>query len=307
MSVRNITVEVPATSANVGPGFDCVGLALGLSNHVSVELLPGTSCEIDIQGKGSGELSRGPDNLVLVAMRHLYAKAGCELPAVRLEQRNGIPLCSGLGSSAAAEISGLVAANELLGRPFSQRELCLVALELEDHPDNIVPALCGGLCVAIAQHGAAGWDLDYVRLEPPTELTAVIASPNLRIETVESRRRLPNSYSRADAVYNTARASLLVASLVARDWAALAVALEDKFHQPYRLPHIKGAQSVLDAAKEAGAIGAVLSGSGPTLMALCLGDGQAVAEAMERTWQAAGVEVSVAPTRLSASGARVVA
>lgn len=306
MSVRSITIEVPATSANVGPGFDCVGLALGLTNRVKVELLPGTSCEIDIQGKGSAELSRGPDNLVLVAMRHLYAKAGQELPAVRLEQRNDIPLCSGLGSSAAAEISGLVAANELLGRPFSARELCLVALELEDHPDNIVPAISGGLCVAIAQHTGAGWDLDYVRLEPPSELTAVIASPDLRIETVESRRRLPNSYSRADAVYNTARASLLVAALVARDWEALACALEDKFHQPYRLPHIKGAQSVLDAAKAAGAIGAVLSGSGPTLLALCDNDGAAVAEAMDSTWRAAGVAVDVRPVRLSATGARVV-
>lgn len=305
--MRSVTIEVPATSANVGPGFDCVGLALGLSNRIKVEVLPGTSCEIDIQGQGRDELSRGPDNLVLVAMRHLYAKAGRELPAVRLEQRNAIPLCSGLGSSAAAEISGLVAANELLGRPFTQRQLCLVALELEDHPDNIVPALCGGLCVAIAQHGAGGWDLDYVRLEPPSELTAVIASPNLRIETVESRRRLPNSYSRTDAVYNTARASLLVAALVARDWEALACALEDRFHQPYRLPHIRGAQATLDAAKEAGAIGAVLSGSGPTLMALCTGDGAAVAQAMEQTWRAAGVEVHVTPTRLSAAGARAVA
>jgi homoserine kinase len=297
-------VEVPATSANLGPGFDCCGLALELCNRVEVEEIGGTTCEIEIAGCGTTELSRGPDNLVLVAMRHLFAKQGRELPGVRLRQHNAIPLCSGLGSSAAAEISGLVAANELLDRPYTNKELGLVALELENHPDNIIPALEGGLVVAVAQHLRRGWQLDYTRLEPPP-LTAVIATPSLKVETVESRRRLPMRYSRADAVFNIGHAALLVASLVAGDWSALASALDDKIHQPYRLAALEGAPEVIAAAKAAGAIGAVLSGSGPTILALCEGDGEAIATAMKACWQRFGVTVDARCTRPRAAGAVV--
>ena len=180
-TVKRVTIEVPATSANLGPGFDCVGLALSVYNRVDVEVLPGTACEVHIEGYGAHELSRGPDNLVLVAMRHLYAKLDREMPAVRLRQNNAIPLCSGLGSSAAAEIGGLVAANELLGRPLSSAELGRLALDFEDHPDNIIPALVGGLVVAVAEHGASGWQLQYRRLDPPP-FTAVLATPSRRVE-----------------------------------------------------------------------------------------------------------------------------
>lgn len=302
-----LTVTAPATSANLGPGFDCVGLALELRNSVQLTTLRDTTnLEIDITGEGAGELSRGPDNLVVVAMRHLYAKLGQMLPGLRLHLHNEVPLCSGLGSSAAAEISGLVAANALLGEPFSPRELLLVALELENHPDNIPPALLGGLCTAIAQHDEArGWVLDYVRLDPPAGLRAVLATAQVRIETVASRRRLPASYSRADAVHNSARAALLIAALAAGDWAALATALDDRFHQPYRLPHIPGAEATLAAARAAGAKGAVLSGSGPTLLAFCADDPAPVAEAMAAAQAAAGLASVVRVVDLSAAGATV--
>jgi homoserine kinase len=301
-----VTVEVPATSANLGAGFDCLGLALELCNTVTVEELHGTDIEVTVAGCGTTELSRGPDNLVLVAMRHLYAKQGRRLPGIRLDQHNGIPLCSGLGSSAAAEISGLTAANVLLGEPFTARDLALIALELENHPDNIMPALLGGLVVAVAQHRRGGWELAYTRLDPPP-LQAVIVTPNLKVETVESRRKLPTRYSRADAVFNIGRAALLVAAVAQGDWAALATALDDRIHQPYRLPAIEGAPEVIAAAKEAGAIGAVLSGSGPTILALCASGGEAVAEAVAAKWREFGVGVNAQVLATRAVGARVVA
>lgn len=303
--MKRLTVEVPATSANMGPGFDCVGLALSVYNRVEVEVLPGTACEVHIEGYGQQELSRGPDNLVLVAMRHLYAKVDRELPAIRLRQNNAIPLCSGLGSSAAAEIAGLVAANELLGRPFSPLELGRLALDFEDHPDNIIPALVGGLVIAVAEHTETGWHLQYRRLDPPP-FTAVIATPSRRVETVESRRRLPDRYSRADVVYNLGRAALLVAALTAGDRECLATALRDKVHQPYRLPAVEGSAEVLQAARDAGAIGAVLSGSGPTVIALCDHEPERVAAAMTECWQGFGLTVKAYPVAPSAAGARVV-
>lgn len=296
-----VTVDVPATTANLGPGFDCLGLALAVRNRVEVEPLERPRFEVTIAGDGAGELPTGRRNLVAVAMRHVFDLAPVAPAGARIHQTNGIPLCSGMGSSAAARVGGLVAANELCGRPFDTGALAALASGLEGHPDNVVPALVGGLAVSTED----GEGVRYVRLDPPAGLRAVMAIPAQQLLTSSSRRVLPRRFTREDTVYNIGRTALLVAGFVAGDDEAVGAAMQDRVHQPYRLPLIPGAEAVLAAAREAGAIGAVISGAGPSLLALCRDRCEAVAEAMRVTWAAHDVEARSLILDLDAEGARI--
>lgn len=294
-----VTVHVPATTANLGPGFDCVGLALDFGNSLVAEPAESGVWEVTVEGLGAGELPVDRSSLAIQAMQRLFAEVPDAPRGARLVQHNRVPLCSGLGSSSTAIVGGLVAANALCGSPLGQRRLVELATELEGHPDNVAPAILGGLVVVTA----AGGELAYVRFDAPTDLQAVIAMPNLRLSTAEARRALPQSYTKADAIFNVTRAALLVAALVSGDHDALSVALQDRIHQPYRLPLMRGAAEVLDAARAAGALGAVVSGAGPTLLALCEGGAEAVAEAMQAAWAQAGVKAEAKVVGLSNAGA----
>ncbi|NUQ00015.1 MAG: homoserine kinase, partial [Armatimonadetes bacterium] len=161
--MSKVTLEIPATTANLGPGFDCVGLALGLCNRIEAAALDHAGWEISIAGAGEAELPRHRQNLVAQAMEEVFDLVGSRPAGVRLSLTNRIPLCSGLGSSAAARVGGIVAANELCGRPLSTLELARLAAQMEGHPDNVVPALVGGLVVAVLD----GEQLSYVRFDPP--------------------------------------------------------------------------------------------------------------------------------------------
>lgn len=298
----SVRVVIPATTANLGPGFDCVGMALGLHNELVAEPLDGPQWIAQISGEGADELPIEGDNLALQAMRRCFAEIGAGPAGVRLVQHNRVPLCSGLGSSSTAIVGGLVAANALAGAPLSAAELLRLATEIEGHPDNVAPALLGGLVVVAAD----GTDVHWVRFDPPTGLCAVVAMPELRLSTAEARRALPESYPKADTVFNLGRAALLVAALVSGDRRALAAALWDRIHQPYRLPLIPGGAEVLEAARGAGALGAVISGAGPTLLAFCEpAEALAVGVAMRESWSAAGVAARVEQLPLSADGARL--
>lgn len=297
--MAELAVRVPATSANLGPGFDCVGVALGLYNEIRAEPLDEPRWEVDVRGHGAAALAAGSEpNLTVVAMQLLFARVDRPPAGVRLHLNNQIPFSSGLGSSAAARVGGLFCANELCGRPYSIDELGAMSLELENHPDNITPALRGGLIVALVDDGR----IRHVRFDPPP-LTAVLAVPDYGIPTPGARKLLPDGYSRADAVYNLAHATLLVAGLVAGDQAAVRAAMDDRLHQPYRLPTIAGAAETIAAAREAGALGAVLSGSGPSLLALVDGDGTAVGQAMRETWARHGANVGIHTVPLESRGA----
>lgn len=297
--MSQVTVNVPATTANLGPGFDCVGLALDFGNTLTAEVAAPGVWSVTVQGLGAGELPVDQSSLAIQAMQRLFAEVGDAPRGVMLTQDNRVPLCSGLGSSSTAIVGGLVAANALCGSPFGERRLVELATELEGHPDNVAPALLGGLVVV----AAAGGELAYVRFDAPTDLQAVVAMPDLRLSTAEARRALPDTYPKADAIFNVTRAALLVAALVAGDHEALRVALQDRIHQPYRLPLMQGAADVLDAARQAGALGAVVSGAGPTLLALCDGGTAAVAAAMVEAWAKAGVQAEAKVVGLSNVGA----
>jgi homoserine kinase len=275
-------ILVPATTANLGPGFDCLGMALALYNEIEVIPLdaPPDSTEIvEIEGEGSLELPGDDRNMIVYGMHRAFARAGVTPPPFRLKTVNHIPMMSGLGSSSAAIVGGIVAGNELIGKPLSRNDLLTLATEMEGHPDNVGPALLGGLIVAVAT--ASLPIITQVEIPP---LQAVIVTPDLRVATDEARRILPPMLSRHDAIYNIGRAALVVQAFAKGDFDLLGRAMDDRLHQPYRKHLIKGYDDVVSAAKEAGASAVAISGSGPTLIAFAPDRHQAIAHEMRQAF-----------------------
>lgn len=263
MKSRKVTVRVPASTSNLGPAFDCLGLALGLYNEVTLEVLEERGDPlIEIEGEGAGALPRSRDNLIARAASAVLA--GRERGRLKLSCVNRIPLARGLGSSAAAAVAGLFAANALLGKDGLGREQLLeYATALEGHPDNVAPAIFGGLIVSTRQ---AKKVVTYP-LKPHKDLAAAVCIPDFELMTSQSRSVVPTSYLREDAVENVSRALLLGSALERGLWDRLPAAMEDRFHQPHRAALVKGLSSVIKAARKEGC-GAALSGAGPCVLAL---------------------------------------
>jgi homoserine kinase len=278
-----VHVRIPATSANLGPGFDALGLALALYNEVVAEERQGVS--VKIEGEGADRLPRDASNVVARGVELAYEAAGRAFRGCALECVNRIPAARGLGSSAAAWVGGLVAGNALLGSPLSRDTLLVLAARAEGHPDNVAAAIFGGLTVSCGTPDG----VTAVTLPVPANLAWVVLVPEVTSATAEARALLPRSVPREDAVFNVQRVALLLAGLQAALPAALSVALEDRLHQPYRLKLFPWMPEVVTAARAAGALGCVLSGAGPSLLAVVAGDGGAVGRAMEQALGRAGV------------------
>ena len=279
-----VHVRVPATSANLGPGFDALGLALALYNEVTAAEADGVS--VRIEGEGAGRLPPNGHNVVARGVRQAYEAAGRPFPGVALTCVNRVPPARGLGSSAAAWVGGLVAGNALLGGPLSRDVLLALAARAEGHPDNVAAALLGGLTVscALGDGGVAA-----VSLPVPGGVRWVVLVPELTSATAEARAVLPQSVPRADAVFNVQRVALLLAALQAGRLDLLGPALDDRLHQPYRLKLFPWMPAVADAARAAGALGCVLSGAGPSLLAAVRDDADVVVRSMEGALAAAGI------------------
>jgi homoserine kinase len=279
-----VRVLAPATSANLGPGFDALGLALALHNEVSASEFD--RVVVRVEGEGSGVLSTGEDNVVVRGVRLAYQEAGRSFKGIAIECVNRIPLARGLGSSAAAWVGGLVAGNGLLGSTLTPGLMLGLAARAEGHPDNVTAALLGGLTVSCE---AADGAVEAITLGVPASLRWVLLIPELTSETREARAVLPASVPREDAVFNVQRVALLLAGLQADRPGALAAALEDRLHQPYRLKLFPWMPAVVEAARAAGALGCVLSGAGPALLAVVNGEPAPIARAMETALGAAGL------------------
>jgi homoserine kinase len=292
-------VRVPATTANLGAGFDALGLALALHNEVHAAEAEGVT--VRVEGEGAGRLSTGEHNVVARGVRLAYEAAGRRFPGAALRCVNRIPSARGLGSSAAAWIGGLVAGNALLGGPLATDRLLALATRAEGHPDNVAAALLGGLTVSCP--GPDG--VRAVRLTVPPGLGWVVLVPEVTSSTAEARAVLPASVPRADAVFNVQRVALLLAGLQAGRSDVLPAALDDRLHQPYRLRLFPWMPEVTRAATAAGALGCVLSGAGPSLLAVVAGDGAAVAAAMERALEAAGLAGRAQALAVDTDGATV--
>ena len=295
-----VHVRIPATSANLGPGFDALGLALALYNDVEAHESDGVT--VIVEGEGAGQLSTGADNVVARGVRLAFDGAGRPFKGVALRCTNRIPPARGLGSSAAAWVGGLVAGNALVGGTLTSHALLSLATRAEGHPDNVAAALLGGLTVSCSADDGA---VTAVSLPVPEDLAWVVLVPTMTSSTAEARAVLPPAVPRGDAIFNVQRVALLLAALQGRRFDALATALDDRLHQPYRRTLFPWMPAVADAARRAGALGCVLSGAGPSLLALAAGDGGAVARAMETALRAAGIEGRARAYAVDTAGATV--
>lgn len=298
--MRSVTVHVPATSANLGPGYDCLGLALGLHNEVTLALADGPGVVID--GEGSDTLPRDDTHLVLGAAQAAAEAAGERLAVLSLRQVNRIPLARGMGSSSAAIVGGIVAANELLDLGLTEREMLDVATDVEGHPDNVAPALLGGLTVCCTLDDGR---VLVERMDVAEGLSCVVAIPDFEVATHDARKALPETIDHADGVFNLCRVGLIVAALVSGNFAVLGEATRDRLHQPYRAHLVPGMDEAIAAALDAGAHGAALSGSGPTVAAFISESGEEVGAAMVNAFDRAGTTAIARELPLASEGARV--
>ena len=294
-----IRVRIPATSANLGPGFDSLALAVRLDNELTVESI-GSGIELQIEGEGRETLPTGEDNLIVRAARSLASAHGRQLPAVALVCRNHIPLAAGLGSSAAAIVAGLLAADALLETQLPRAELLAHAAQLEGHPDNAAAALFGGLVIV----GPGSQPPLFRRVEPAID-ELVVVIPELDLPTRRMRDALPDQVPLSDAAFNLGRTTLTVEALRTGEFSLLADAMDDRLHQPYRQAHIPGFEAAVSAAKAAGAAGVALSGAGPGLIAFAERELAQVGRAMVDGFQAAGVSARELVLPVDLQGAQV--
>ncbi|MCA0755259.1 homoserine kinase [Paenibacillus sp. N4] len=266
MNNRRVIVKVPASTANLGPGFDTLGMALSLYSWV--ELSAAERTEFRLYGEQMDGLPKDKSNLIYKVAQLVFNEAGVELPELSISMYSEIPLARGLGSSASAIVGALVAANALIGGPLSDDKLFQMATELEGHPDNVGASIFGGIVVS-------AWDgkqADYVKIAPHRKLETLVAIPAFQLATEKARHALPKQVSMSDAVFNVGRSSLLVAALASGELNLIGQAMRDRLHQPYRAALIPGMSAILDQATGHGALGAALSGAGPTLIAFVSAD-----------------------------------
>ena len=296
--IESVTVAVPATSANMGPGFDCLGVALDIWNSVKVHV---GSSGLRVVGQGADSLPRDAKNLVYKSFCIPFAEVGKSVPSVRITCSNEIPLGRGLGSSSAAVVGGLMAGNELCGRPLDKGRLLELAARREGHPDNVVPALLGACQIAVWE----GQRLITSRVPIPEGLQAVLFVPDIAMPTEKARGLLSKKITRDDAVYNIGRVAMLVRALSTGDLKHLAVATDDRLHQPARQAVFPAMKNIIRAALGAGALGAFLSGAGSSVLALTRGRELTVGYEMADAAAKSGIDGSVKITRPTNKGAHL--
>ena len=294
-----ISVRVPATSANLGPAYDAVGLALSLSMRVNLDRAPYPS--VEVRGTGVELIPRGPEHPAYRAARFVAELVGESDAHFRLVQENAIPPTRGLGGSAAALVGGAVAANDLFGGQIAAPDLLNIVCELDGHPDNAAPALLGGLVIGtLTPEGVSA-----VRLEP-RDLKVVVAVPDFAVSTTAARRALPERVPHRDAAFNVGRSGLLLGALATGEYELLRVAMQDRLHQPYRSHLVPGLEDVIEAALANGAYGACLSGSGPAILAFAPeAHAPRIAPAMQGAFEARGVASRSWALDVDLNGARV--
>jgi homoserine kinase len=277
-----LKIGVPATTANLGPGFDCLALTLDLWNEAEIE--PAADFRVEVTGEGSAQLPTDENNLVIQAYLRCLESQGLTRPGgLHIRMTNHIPISSGLGSSASAVVMGILAANTLHELRMGMDEMIRLAAAMEGHADNAAAALLGGL-VVISQ----AEEVIYQRFEIPT-IQVVIIVPDFHFPTREARAALPASINRGDAVFNIGRAVMVVEALRSGDLGLLAKVMEDRIHEPYRLKLIPGAKEAIAAARKDGAA-ASLSGAGPSVIAFCASDHQPLLAAMRSEFHNAGIQ-----------------
>ena len=303
---RVVRIRVPGTSANLGPGFDTLGLACTIYNELELSLNRTGNLTIEMSGEGHNNIPRDERNIVWRSVKYLLERAEKEREFIggTLRMSNRIPLSRGLGSSAAAIVAGLKAANVLLNNPFNRHELLQFATDIEGHPDNVAPAIYGGITI----NTVTGSEVECFTFLPKLWLRLIVMVPNFYLSTKAAREVLPKEITRAEAVFNIGHASMLIAALMKGADKFLKNAFEDVLHQPHRASLIPGMFDIIKAAKEAGAYGAALSGAGPCLIAFAPEDRDTIdriSKAMQQKFAEYDVTAYPLHLRLDTKGARV--
>jgi homoserine kinase len=302
MNNRKVCVRVPASTANLGPGFDSLGMALTL--YAWVEMQPSQRTTVHLHGDQMAGVPTDKSNLIYEVAQLVFDRAGVSHPELEISMYSDIPLTRGLGSSASAIVGGMAAANAMIGSPLTMDDLFQMATSLEKHPDNVGASLFGGLIVSF-------WDgvrAEYIRIEPESKLEVLVAIPEFQLSTEKARHVLPGEVSMKDAVYNVGHSSLLVAALCTGRYDMIGHAMKDALHQPYRAALVPGMGEILAQATDHGALGVALSGAGPTLLALVDG-GSGRSGELERflidTLKEHGVNATTMRLKPSAAGVEV--
>lgn len=302
MARPRVVVRVPASTANLGPGFDSLGLALNL--FITIEMEVSDYTEIVLNGPHLNGIPTDETNLVYEMAQSLFRKADVDYPYLAIRMKSEIPLTRGLGSSAAAIIGALVAANHLAGDRFTRDDLLQMATEIEQHPDNVGASLYGGFIVGT-------WDgarAEHLRFDPHPNLGVMAVVPRFELPTKEARSILPDQVNRQDAIFNLSHTGLLVAAIVSGQLESMKLAMKDCLHQPYRSRLIPGMDTVLRHAVEYGALGSALSGAGPTVLVFYKKDRRidVLHAFVEHTFAEAGVDFDILSLEPYLGGAEII-
>lgn len=297
---RKAIARIPASTTNLGPGFDVLGLALQLYSTVELEETGGGK-EVVVAGIDADKIPGTTENISLQAAELIFERSGTQPKGLRLVLTNGIPALRGLGGSGTAILGGLLTANLLCGEPFSQSELLNFACEIDGHPDNVAASLLGSLVVSVMDSDV----VHTLKLDCGTDLHVVAAIPDFPLSTKEARQILPGSVEFKDAVYNVSRSSLLVAAFATGNFGMLSQAMNDRLHQPYRIPLVPGYDEIAEAATRAGALSIALSGAGPTIAAYCTTAMHEVAEKMSQAFARHQVACDIKILPIDETGATV--
>ncbi len=298
---RKATARIPASTTNLGPGFDVLGLALQLYSTVSLEIT-GSSTEVVVSGVDVEKIPSTPEHIAFQAVESIFQRSGVQQPdGLKLTIANGIPAIRGLGGSVTAILGGLLTANVLCGNMFSLSEILNFSTAIEGHPDNVAASLYGGLVISVQEEE----HIHTIQLVCDPALHVVLAIPEFTLSTQKARDILPKTVDFADAIYNISRSSLLVASIATGKLDMLPLAMKDKLHQPYRSTLIPGFNDVVEAATSAGALSIALSGAGPTIAAYCLNNMDQVGNRMQEAFNQHGIPCKIKVLSADLDGATV--
>jgi homoserine kinase len=300
--LRNFTIRVPATSANMGPGYDIIAMALDIHNEFEITVGGKEHLKIVVEGEGIDDIPADENNLLYQALAAAYGKAHREIPNFIIKQTNRIPVSRGLGSSATAALAGVIIAKTLLGRALSRDVALKLAVEFEGHPDNVLAADRGGIVINYTD----GRFFKSVSIKPPNPIEIALVIPRLKIKTDQARRLLPRSHTTADVVTNLRNVALLVSALHTGQYELLSMALDDKIHQPHRAKLLPGFDEAIEAAKKAGAYGAVLSGSGSSMVAFCRSGAEEISREMASVFLKEGIPCKNMATSITTTGVEVI-
>lgn len=309
-----VSVKVPATSANIGPGFDCLGLALPIYNTITIEetVLPGTGIEINLMSEEEqvidelifDNIPRDENNIVYKAVEMLYNSIGQEPSELKINIQSQIPITRGLGSSAAVIVGGLIAANKLLGSPADETALLSIATEVEGHPDNVAPAILGGFVLSSQEDDGS---IIYRKLNWPKEWDITVCIPDFELSTNIARSVIPEQIPIHDAVYNAKHLAMLIQAVNTKDEKLMKSALLDKLHQPYREKLVPGMKEIMEAFKhEDGVLGCVLSGAGPTMLVISHKyDLDKIKSTVREIWEGQSVKSEIKTLKIEEQGATI--